>query len=136
METRKQKILLERTEKYCQQLGVNAIPSIIWTKKEIKTMPKREVGSRHGKWTLGFCPVRSNFIYINYSKHGSLTELDHTLRHELIHFRFPNLSHGKNFELYIKNLKNGMIWPKWDRVAYVKSQWISLSEWAFRVMFR
>lgn len=135
MATRKQEILIERTKKYCQQLGVNAIPTLIWTKKEIKTMSRREVGSRHGKWTLGFCPFRSNFIYIAYAKHGSLSELDKTLRHELIHFRFPKISHGKNFELQIKNLKNGQIWPPWDRNAFVKAQWINLAEWSFRRMF-
>ena len=127
---------MERCEKYCSQLGVNVVPKIFWTKKDMKKLPIRVRCSRLGRFTWGWCPHRGNFIFIMYARHGNLTELDNTLRHELIHFRFPGLSHGKNFELAIKNLKNGMIWPPFDRISFVREKMHSYSMWAFRNMFQ
>ena len=135
MTTRKQTILLERNKIYCKQLGLDVVPEILWTKKEMKKLPVKIRGSRLGKFTWGWCPQRANLIFICYSRHGSLTELDNTLRHELIHFRFPKMGHTKTFDLFMKNLKNGMLWPPWDRNAHVLECLGRYAEWAFRRLF-
>ena len=101
MTTKKQKILLERLELYCKRLGV-PVPRIVWTKKEMKKLDKFYRGPRHGRGVRGYCCKRINCIYIAYAKHHTLKDLEHTLLHELIHFRFPSLQHGPKFEAKIK----------------------------------
>lgn len=122
MTTKKQTILLNRMKVYLKRLGMIEEPKIIWTLRELIEQPKNIVGRRASKNTLGECYFRSNLIYIAYNKHHSLSSLDNTLRHELIHYRFSSLNHGPKFELRMKELKKGKTWPKYYRVDYVKGK--------------
>ncbi len=137
MTTKKQGILLERLETYCKQLGVEIIPRIIWTKKEVKELPAVSVGSGHAsKNTLGYCYYRDNLIYIAYSKHSGLVSLDETLRHELIRYRFPKMNHGKTFAKKIKELKNGVTWEPFNRALFVEKKILEWVEYRFRQFLR
>lgn len=133
--TRKQIILYKRLVQYCKQLGVKDIPLIAWNKIEEKELfgSKRKASSNR----LGHCSQVENKIYIAYNAHrGSLVHLDHTLRHELIHYRFTGVAHGVSFEKKIKELKQGKTWKEFDRNAWVKARdlkWKTESmEWSFR----
>ena len=133
MTTKKQKILLERLELYCKRLGV-PVPRIVWTKKEMKKLDKFYRGPRHGRGVRGYCCKRINCIYIAYARHHTLKDLEHTLLHELIHFRFPSLQHGPKFEAKIKELKIGKtIWPAFDRAKFVAKQIELAICWRFSV---
>lgn len=112
-------ILMNRLTGYCSQLGLDVIPKIVWTKKELLGMgiPGKGLAS---KTTLGRCCRKDKVIYVAYSKHGDLRHLDDTLRHELIHFRFPFLQHGKKFDRLIKELKKGQIWDKFTTADFEK----------------
>ena len=131
MITKKQKILLERLELYCIQLGV-PVPKIIWTKKDIKKLDLFYRGRRHGSGLRGYCCMRINVIFIAYAKHHTLRELMHTLLHELTHYRFPSLLHGPKFESRIKEIKVGKkTWPAFDGDAFVASQIEIVICWRF-----
>ncbi len=106
-------LLLERVDKYCKQLGVTPIPKIVWNRNELKEV--RPDKRRVSKNTLGECYFAEPLIYINYPRHKGLIQLDSTLRHELIHYRFTGIPHGKKFHKKMKELKAGMTWKDFDR---------------------
>ena len=130
----KREILLERLPRYCERLGCS-IPKIIWTKSEfmklVEVSPNLKL--RKGlasKRTLGRCCRTEGVIYIAYQKHRkskfdkafvSLRELDHTLRHELIHWRFPQLDHGDKFNKLIGELKTKKRWDKFTDEDFYNS---------------
>jgi len=118
--TRKQEILLERSKQYCKQLGISPEPKFIWTLKQVRELPKSIRGQRVNKNAWGYTFNRANLIYIATNKTKKLTHLDNTLRHDLIHYRFDGLPHGKNFERRIKDLKNGKTWPPKNRENVVE----------------
>ena len=111
--TKKQQIIMQRLNKYCKQLGIpkKDIPTIVFTKEEFMKHPAYSLKTgMAGPTTLGRCLTFQKLIYIAYSKHKTLRELDETLRHELIHYRFIELRHGKRFNRCIKQLKDGETW--------------------------
>tara|TARA_B100001750_G_scaffold219566_1_gene206528 strand:- start:14 stop:628 length:615 start_codon:yes stop_codon:yes gene_type:complete len=111
--TKKQQIIIQRLNQYCKQMGIpdKDIPTIVWSKEEFRQHPvystQRGMAS---KKTLGRCCILEKLIYISYAKHKTLRELDKTLRHELIHYRFFSLNHGKEFDKRMMQLKNGETW--------------------------
>ena len=116
--TRKQATLLERRDKYCKQLGVEH-PEMFWTKKEVR---EKYLGVRLGKRLLGKYS-RDNggdgWILIVYSMHNGLRDLDETLRHELIHWRFPQVRHSSpRFDKLMKQLKDGICWEPFTNADY------------------
>ena len=119
--TRKQAILLERLGTYCKQLGVEH-PKVFWTKKAFK---ERYPGQRVGKRWLGLCWRIKGAILVVYNKHNGLRDLDYTLRHELVHWRFPQVEHGARFDRLIKQIKDGICWEPFtnaDFDAYEKKR--------------
>ncbi len=130
---------------YLKQLGVDAVPEIIWTRKEAIALRRAGVVKfKNKKNWLGWCVKSSNHICIYYSKHKTLQQLLNTLRHELVHYRFPELDHGtdhnsakyQEFNLVVKELKDGKNWPKFDRNEFVntwnKQNEQEIVEWKFR----
>ena len=130
---------------YLKQLGVDVAPHIIWTKKDADELRRAgAVKFKNRKNRLGWCSMFSNHICIYYSKHKTLQQLLNTLRHELIHYRFPELDHGTDhngakyleFDFMVKELKDGKNWPKFDRNEFVntwnKKNEQEIVEWKFR----
>tara|TARA_B100001750_G_scaffold225450_1_gene217287 strand:+ start:184 stop:624 length:441 start_codon:yes stop_codon:yes gene_type:complete len=110
----KKTILMERLDKYCKQLGVEH-PKIYWTKKEVR---EKYSGENLGKRLLGKCSRGAGWIIIVYNKHDGLRQLDDTLRHELVHWRFPQVNHGVRFEKLMKQLKDGICWEPFTNADY------------------
>ena len=112
---------MERLVIFCKQLGVDH-PKVFWTKKEVR---EKYPGERLGKRLLGKCSRDDGWILIVYNKHNGLRQLDNTLRHELIHWRFPQVNHGPRFDKLMKQLKNGGTWETYtnsDYEAYLKKR--------------
>ena len=105
---------MERLDTYCKQLGVEH-PEVFWTKKAFK---ERYPGQRVGKRWLGLCWRIKGAILVVYNKHNGLRQLDKTLRHELIHWRFPQVDHGPRFEKLMKQIKDGICWEPFTNADY------------------
>ena len=119
LRTRKQIIMYKRLVNYCKQLNVTPIPLTAWSRKELQEKrPNERKVSRH---TLGECYYSQPLIYIAYNKHSGIRQLDHTLRHELIHYRFTGIPHGVNFEKKAKELKQGKIFKSFDRTKWLEA---------------
>ena len=71
-------------------------PKVLLTTREVLDMPKEmtEGGRTSAYKYLGLSYNRQNLIFINTRKISDEKDLENTIVHELIHQRFPYLSHG------------------------------------------
>jgi hypothetical protein len=101
----------KKVREYGQQIGIAAqeIPNIVFTRREVLTMPKELTAGRRTVThkCLGICFCRAKTILINVKKHTSYEDLKHTIVHELVHYRFRYLKHGMRFEKRISLIQRG-----------------------------
>ena len=79
-------------------------PKVLLTTREVFDMP-REIteGARTSAYKyLGLSYNKQSLIFINVRKISNEKDLDNTIVHELIHQRFPYLSHGKRFNKLVR----------------------------------
>lgn len=100
----------KQVAKYAQQIGVSEkdMPAIIFTRKEVLALPKELTAGRRTVThkCLGICFRHAKTILIHVKKHRSAQDLKHTIVHELVHYRFRYLKHGRKFEDRINLIMN------------------------------
>jgi len=79
-------------------------PKVLLTTREVLDMPREMTeGARTSAYKyLGLSYNRQNLIFINIRKISDEKDLENTIVHELIHQRFPYLSHGKRFSKLVR----------------------------------
>ena len=79
-------------------------PKVLLTTREVFDMPKDMTeGARTSAYKyLGLSYNKQSMIFINARKISSEKDLENTIIHELIHQRFPYLSHGKRFNKLVR----------------------------------
>lgn len=120
---------------YCDQIGIlpNERPRLIFNRKEANELFGERYGSGHrltGRNTLGRCWISNRLIYVTelvgrdgrvgkyvpmrqkgwkrwISRPWNYRRQKEVLVHELVHYRFPNMQHGKQFEHRIKEILKG-----------------------------
>ena len=100
--------ILEKVGIYSNRFSI-AEPKVLFTTREILEMP-REVtqGRRTSAYKyLGVSYLHHNLIFINIRKIHDEKTLENTVVHELIHLRFPYLSHGSIFNRLVRQGLNG-----------------------------
>lgn len=113
---------------YCQQLGVSVIPKIYWDLQDLQQNLSSETLEFYLQLFLlhdfedidGATSRFSHVIFINFANHRSFDDLIDTLLHELVHYRFPLKNHSQRFDKKIRDLKEGKIWPYFDRDRFIK----------------
>lgn len=120
----------DKTNHYCHLLQVEP-PLILLRRKEyeewkakrkeekrqgylkmgITTIPNKYIRiGRNASRYQGVCHTDDKMIYLNVKKSSNLNDLDHTLRHELIHYAKPSYQHyTKPFVDRMERLKKGKI---------------------------
>ena len=105
----------------CEQLGIEEIPKLVFSRKDVLAMPLEHTAGRRTSTHryLGICYREARTIFLNirskYVKRlkgrrsGSLEE---TMVHELVHYRFGYLGHGRKFEDRVKKIFEGKTYPK------------------------
>jgi hypothetical protein len=138
--------LIEDFNKYTKQIGIldEEKPALIVDKKtmdEVKsTWPINNQSRMSTSRYYGICYWEQRTIYVNlnkrianyktykgakYSRHyltkhkKTYRDYLHTLVHELVHYRFKSLSHGKEYEKRITDILHGKVWP--EKVLYDKN---------------
>ena len=111
--------LQKRLVKYCEKLGVDAIPKIVYTRANMQKYSLMEL-EHFDKNRKACCMSANNVIYIALQKHAFTFDLDETLRHELIHYRFPYAEHGEVFNHQTDELSQDVKYPNFDRNEYIK----------------
>ncbi len=79
-------------------------PHVLMTTREVLGMPK---GVTEGRRTsaykyYGVSYLNHNLVFINVRKIPDERALENTIVHELIHLRFPYLSHGRRFNRLVR----------------------------------
>lgn len=139
MKSKTKERLLHDNIKYCRQIGIplNRIPRIVWTAKEMNQIYEekhpRSIGQQRAVTSrvIGHCdrelqtifidaneqyirrkyPMRRKGWYRLVQKKWNYYEARHTLVHELVHYRWPKLRHGRAFEKRIKEIIQGRAFP-------------------------
>ena len=79
-------------------------PKALLTTREVLDMPREMTeGARTSAYKyLGLSYNKQNLIFINVRKISDEKDLENTIVHELVHQRFPYLSHGKRFNNLVR----------------------------------
>ena len=95
--------ILEKVGIYSNRFSIQE-PKILFTTKEVLDMPKEITeGRRTSAYKYyGVSYLQENLIFINVRKIPDEKSLENTIVHELIHMRFPYMSHGKRFNKLIR----------------------------------
>ncbi|HYL66756.1 MAG TPA: hypothetical protein VEU72_06345 [Nitrosopumilaceae archaeon] len=95
--------ILEKTGIYANRFGIQE-PRVLFTTKEVLEVPKEMTeGRRTSAYKYyGVSYMQHNMIFVNVRKMPDEKTLENTIVHELIHMRFPYLSHGKRFNKLVR----------------------------------
>lgn len=108
--------ILEKVGIYSTRFGI-AEPKVVLTTREVLEMPKEITqGRRTSAYKyLGVSYMMHNLVFINVKKIPDEKTLENTIVHELIHLRFPYLSHGKRFNKLVRRGLTGKIFKPYRK---------------------
>ncbi len=108
--------ILETAGIYAARFGIPE-PKILLTTREVLEMPKEITeGRRTSAYKYyGVSYMKHNLIFINVRKMPDEKTLGNTIVHELIHMRFPYLSHGKRFNKLVRQGLAGKTFPPYKK---------------------
>ncbi len=100
--------ILEKVSIYSGRLSI-AEPRVLLTTRDVLEMPRQMTRGRRSTAYryYGVAYLKSSMIFINIRKIPNEQVLDETIVHELIHMRFPYLSHGRRFNGLIRRARRG-----------------------------
>jgi hypothetical protein len=95
--------ILEKVGIYSKRFSINE-PRVFLTNKEVLVAPKEITEGRRttAYKYYGVAYLEHNSIFINIKKIPDDKTLENTIVHELIHQRFPYLSHGRRFNKLVR----------------------------------
>ena len=92
-------------------------PKVLLTTCEVLDMPKEMTeGARTSAYKyLGLSYNKQSLIFLNIRKISDEKDLENTIVHELVHQRFPYLSHGKRFTKLVRQGLRGKKFPPYQK---------------------
>ncbi len=113
--------LLEKVGIYSNRFSIIE-PKLLLTTKEVLDMPKEMTEGRRttAYKYYGVSYIPENLIFINIRKIPDEKILENTIVHELIHLRFPYLSHGRRFNKLIRQGLLGKTFPPYKKRKSMK----------------
>ncbi len=108
--------ILEKVGIFSARFGI-AEPHVVLTTREVLDLPKEITqGRRTSAYKyLGVSYMLHNLVFINVKKIPDEKTLENTIVHELIHLRFPYLSHGKRFNKLVRRGLTGKIFKPYRK---------------------
>lgn len=108
--------ILEAVGVYAARLSV-AEPRVLLTTREVLDMPRElTAGRRTSAYKYyGVSYLESNIIFINVRKIPSERILVDTIAHEMVHVRFPYMSHGRRFDRLVADVVAGKRFAPYKR---------------------
>ncbi len=104
--------IADYTEKFCRQLSME--PPYLWfTTREVKDAPiEWTQGRRTSAYKYyGVAYPNADAVFLNIRVMKGRKIVKGVIAHELVHVRFPYLSHGEEFERKIKQILQGRKFP-------------------------
>ena len=95
--------ILEKVGVYSNRFSITE-PKVLFTTKEVLAEPKEVTEGRRttAYKYYGVAYLENNSVFFNVKKMPYEKRLENTIVHELIHHRFPYLSHGKRFNKLVR----------------------------------
>ena len=92
-------------------------PKVLLTTREVLDMPREMTdGERTSAYKyLGLSYNKQSLIFLNIRKISDEKDLENTIVHELVHQRFPYLSHGKRFTKLVRQGLRGKKFPPYQK---------------------
>ena len=108
--------IYEKVGIYASRFSISE-PKVLLTTREVLDMPREitEGGRTSAYKYLGLSYNKQNLIFINVRKISNDKILENTIVHELIHQRFPYLSHGKRFNKLVRQGLRGKIFSPYQK---------------------
>jgi len=108
--------VLEKVGIYSDRFSISE-PKVLFTNKQVLEAPKELTEGRRttAYKYYGISYMQSNLIFINVKKIPDEKTLENTIVHELIHMRFPYLSHGKKFNKLVCQGLRGKTFPPYQK---------------------
>ena len=108
--------ILEAVGVYAARLSV-AEPRVLLTTREVLDMPRElTAGRRTSAYKYyGVSYLESNIVFINVRKIPSERILVDTIAHEMVHVRFPYMSHGRWFDRLVADVVAGKRFAPYKR---------------------
>lgn len=108
--------ILEKVGIYSNRFSILE-PKVMMTTKEVLEMPREMTeGRRTSAYKYyGVSYLQHNLIFINVRKIPDEKNLENTIVHELIHMRFPYLSHGRRFNKLVRQGLRGKTFPPYRK---------------------
>ena len=96
-------VILEKVGVYSNRFSITE-PKVLFTTKEVLAEPKEVTEGRRttAYKYYGVAYLEHNSVFFNVKKMPDEKTLENTIVHELIHHRFPYLSHGKRFNKLVR----------------------------------
>ena len=100
--------VLEKVGIYSSRFNI-VEPRVVMSTREVLDLPKDVTrGRRTSAYKyLGVSYLQHNLVFINIKKIPDHKTLENTIVHELVHLRFPYLSHGKRFNRLVRRGLSG-----------------------------
>lgn len=105
--------ILEKVGIYSRRFSITE-PTVLMSTREVLEWPKEATeGRRTSAYKYyGVSYLQHNLIFINVKKIPDVSVLEDTIVHELVHMRFPYLSHGRRFNRLVRQgLRGGRFRP-------------------------
>ena len=108
--------ILEKVGIYSNRFSIDE-PKVMMSTKEVLEMPREMTeGRRTSAYKYyGVSYLQHNLIFINVRKIPDEKNLENTIVHELIHMRFPYLSHGRRFNKLVRQGLKGKTFPPYRK---------------------
>jgi hypothetical protein len=92
-------------------------PRVLLTTREVLDMPREMTeGARTSAYKyLGLSYNKQSLIFLNIRKISDEQDLENTIVHELVHQRFPYLSHGRRFNKLVRQGLRGKKFPPYQK---------------------
>ena len=108
--------ILEKVGIYSQRFSISE-PRVLLSSREVLDAPKEMTeGRRTSAYKYyGVSYMEHNMIFVNVRKTPDQKILENTIVHELIHLRFPYLSHGKRFNKLVRQGLRGRTFASYKK---------------------
>ena len=108
--------IYEKVRIYAKRFSIPE-PKVLLTTREVLDMPREMTeGARTSAYKyLGLSYNKQSLIFLNIRKISDEKDLENTIVHELVHQRFPYLSHGKRFSNLVRRGLRGKKFPPYQK---------------------
>jgi hypothetical protein len=108
--------ILEKIGIFSGRLSISE-PRTLLSTAEVLQMPKDLTAGRRttAYKYYGVSYMQHNLVFINVKKIPDEKSLDDTIAHELVHLRFPYLSHGRRFNKLVRQVLKGKTFAPYQK---------------------